>query len=75
MTSNALGTIFLTSFRHTFNDQIDNNPLWGPLYDGRAIVGPLHEKFMAGSTVEECQKCLKEDYTEEEGGKIIRTWA
>ncbi|KAJ3504830.1 hypothetical protein NM208_g16279 [Fusarium decemcellulare] len=51
------------------------NPLWGPLYDGRAIIGPVHEKFMAGATLEECQRSLKEDYSAEESTRVINTWA
>ncbi|KAM0491242.1 hypothetical protein ACHAP8_010816 [Fusarium lateritium] len=51
------------------------NPLWGPLYDGRAIIGPIHEKFIAGASLEECQRSLKEDYDEEEARYIINTWA
>ncbi|CAG7560494.1 unnamed protein product [Fusarium equiseti] len=55
--------------------KITNSPLWGPLYDGRAIVGPIHEKFMAGTSVEECQRSLKEDYPEEQARYIVSTWA
>ncbi|GKU04987.1 unnamed protein product [Fusarium langsethiae] len=55
--------------------KITNSPLWGPLYDGRAIVGPIHEKFIAGANLEECQRSLKEDYEEEEARYIINTWA
>ena len=65
----------LTRHRSTFNDRITNSPLWGPLYDGRAIVGPIHEKFMAGTSLEECQRSLKEDYHEEEARYIVNTWA
>lgn len=65
----------LTQHRSTFNDKITNSPLWGPLYDGRAIVGPIHEKFVAGASLEECQRSLKEDYSEEEARYIINTWA
>jgi nitronate monooxygenase len=54
---------------------ITNSPLWGPLYDGRAIVGPIHEKFIAGASLEECQRSLKEDYSEDEARYIINTWA
>lgn len=51
------------------------NPLWGPLYDGRAVIGPIHEKFMAGASLEECQKCLANDYTADEGVRIVNNWA
>jgi nitronate monooxygenase len=61
--------------RSPFNDQIKDDKLWGPLYDGRSIVGPVHEKFMGGASLEECQKSLKEDYSAEEATKIISTWA
>lgn len=65
----------LMIFRSPFNDQINKSALWGPLYDGRAIVGSIHEKFLAGASLEECQKSLKEDYSEEEASRITRTWA
>ncbi|KAM5352384.1 hypothetical protein ACJ41O_005107 [Fusarium nematophilum] len=61
--------------RSPFNDRIKNDTLWGPLYDGRAIVGPVHEKFLAGASLEECQQSLKQDYSEEEAGQVIGTWA
>ncbi|CEI66970.1 hypothetical protein FVEN_g12513 [Fusarium venenatum] len=65
----------VSTFKSTFNDRITNSTLWGPLYDGRAIVGPIHEKFIAGASLEECQRSLKEDYDEEEARYIINTWA
>ncbi|KAF4957468.1 hypothetical protein FSARC_11304 [Fusarium sarcochroum] len=65
----------VSTYKSPFNDQITNSALWGPLYDGRTIVGPIHEKFIAGATLEECQKSLKEDYSEDEARFIIRTWA
>ncbi|RBR13795.1 uncharacterized protein FIESC28_08002 [Fusarium coffeatum] len=65
----------VSTLKSTFNDRITNSPLWGPLYDGRAIVGPIHEKFMAGTSLEECQRSLKEDYHEEEARYIVNTWA
>ncbi|KAH7262232.1 2-nitropropane dioxygenase [Fusarium tricinctum] len=65
----------VSTFKSTFNDRITNSPLWGPLYDGRAIVGPIHEKFIAGASLEECQRSLKEDYSEDEARYIINTWA
>ncbi|KAH7255814.1 2-nitropropane dioxygenase [Fusarium redolens] len=65
----------VSTFKSTFNDRIVNSPLWGPLYDGRAIVGPIHEKFFAGASLEECQRSLKEDYSEEEARYVVNTWA
>ncbi|KAJ4125072.1 hypothetical protein NW768_009414 [Fusarium equiseti] len=65
----------VSTLKSTFNDMITNSPLWGPLYDGRAIIGPIHEKFMAGTSLEECQRSLKEDYREEEARYIVNTWA
>ncbi|KAK7393887.1 hypothetical protein QQX98_013329 [Neonectria punicea] len=65
----------VSTLKSPFNDQINKIDLWGPLYDGRAVIGPIHEKFLAGASLEECQKSLKEDYSEEEGRKITRTWA
>ncbi|KAF5963553.1 FMn-dependent 2-nitropropane dioxygenase [Fusarium coicis] len=65
----------VSTFKSTFNDRIVNSPLWGPLYDGRAIVGPIHERFLAGASLEECQRRLKEDYSEEEARYLVNTWA
>jgi nitronate monooxygenase len=45
------------------------------LYDGRGVIGPIHEKFLAGASLEECQKSLKGDYTPEEAVKAVNTWA
>ncbi|KAH6985893.1 hypothetical protein BKA56DRAFT_715350 [Ilyonectria sp. MPI-CAGE-AT-0026] len=65
----------VSTLKSPFNDQINKSTLWGPLYDGRAIIGSIHEKFLAGASLEECQKSLKEDYSEEEANRITRTWA
>ena len=61
--------------RSWFNDKIAENHKWGDLYDGRAIIGPIHDKFMAGSSLEECLRELKEDYPAEEATRLINTWA
>ncbi|KFH41544.1 Nitronate monooxygenase-like protein [Hapsidospora chrysogenum ATCC 11550] len=63
------------TLKSPFNDQINNNTLWGPLYDGRGVIGPVHEKFLAGASLEECQRSLKDDYTPEEAVKAVNTWA
>ncbi|KAI6784417.1 Nitronate monooxygenase-like protein [Emericellopsis cladophorae] len=66
------------TLKSSFNDRINNNPIWAHIshtYDGRAIIGPLHERFMSGSSLEECQEALRTEYTEEEAKKIISTWA
>lgn len=65
----------LTRHRSPFNDRINNSTLWGPLYDGRAIIGPIHNKFITGASLEECQRSLKEDYSQEDASRIINTWA
>ncbi|KAI9900265.1 hypothetical protein N3K66_004527 [Trichothecium roseum] len=65
----------ISTFKSPFNDQIAKSTLWGELYDGRAIVGPVHEKFMAGSSLEDCHRHLEEEYSAEEGKKAIGTWA
>lgn len=65
----------LTRHRSPFNDQINNSALWGPLYDGRAIVTTIHEQFLAGTTLQDLQKSLKDDYSTEESNKLINTWA
>jgi nitronate monooxygenase len=64
-----------TTLKSWFNDKIAENHKWGELYDGRAIIGPIHDKFMAGSTLEECLKELKEEYPKEEAIRLINTWA
>lgn len=61
--------------RSPFNDQIAQNNSWAPLYDGRSIIGPIHDKFLAGSSFEECEKELREGYSSEEAKKLISTWA
>jgi hypothetical protein len=72
--SDLLSSILMLT-RSPFNDQINKSALWGPLYDGRAIVGPIHEEFLAGASLEECLAKLEKDYTEEEAIKMTRTWA
>lgn len=61
--------------RSPFNDQVNNSKLWGPLYDGRSIVSEIHERFLSGGTVEECQAALKQVSPAEEAAKLINTWA
>lgn len=61
--------------RSPFNDQINKSSLWGPLYDGRAIMSTIHEQFLKGATVQELQRSLKEDYSGEEAAKLVSTWA
>ncbi|KAJ4157223.1 hypothetical protein NW754_008867 [Fusarium falciforme] len=65
----------VSTLKSPFNDRINNSTLWGPLYDGRAIIGPIHNKFIAGASLEECQRSLKEDYSQEDATQIINTWA
>ncbi|KAF4973039.1 hypothetical protein FZEAL_9431 [Fusarium zealandicum] len=65
----------VSTFKSPFNDQISNSKLWGPLYDGRVIVGPLQKKYLAGASLEECQKSWKEEYSEEAAHHISCTWA
>lgn len=61
--------------RSPFNDQINNSKLWGPLYDGGAIITEIHERFLAGGTLEECQAALKQVSPPEEAAKLVSTWA
>lgn len=62
--------------RSPFHDQLANSTLWGPLYDGRAIITEVHKKFIAGeASLEDCQKSLKEDYSEEVAKTVVGTWA
>ncbi|OAA52249.1 2-nitropropane dioxygenase [Beauveria brongniartii RCEF 3172] len=58
-----------------FNDQMNNSALWGPLYDGRALVSEIHDKFLGGATLEECQAALAQVAPAEEAAKLINTWA
>ncbi|KYK60347.1 2-nitropropane dioxygenase [Drechmeria coniospora] len=64
-----------STLKSPFHDQLNSNALWGPLYDGRAIAGPIHEKFLSGTSLDECRKSLKEDYSAEESVRMINTWA
>ncbi|OAQ61996.1 2-nitropropane dioxygenase [Pochonia chlamydosporia 170] len=68
-----------STFKSPFNDEINNSALfdtlWGTHYDGRSIITSIHEKFLAGSTLQELQKSLKEDYSSEESMRLINTWA
>ncbi|KAK2612364.1 hypothetical protein QQS21_001628 [Conoideocrella luteorostrata] len=64
-----------STFKSPFNDQVSNLSLWGPLYDGRAVVSTIHERFLKGATVQDLQKSLREDYSSEEATKLVRTWA
>ena len=62
--------------RSPFNDEINKNALWGPLYDGRLIISEIHEKFMAGTaSLDELRRALKEDYSAEDAKKLVNTWA
>ncbi|KAG6030264.1 hypothetical protein E4U41_000145 [Claviceps citrina] len=64
-----------STLKSEFNDRINNNSLWGPLYDGRAIMSTIHEQFLGGATVEELQRRLKEDHSSEEAARLVGTWA
>ncbi|PNP52580.1 hypothetical protein THARTR1_06927 [Trichoderma harzianum] len=65
----------LSTLKSTFNDQIADSSLWGSLYDGRAVVGPIHEKFLAGASFYDCWRSLHDDHPPEESEKLINTWA
>lgn len=65
----------LTWARSPFHDEIVKSTLWGPLYDGRAVITPIHEKFIAGASLEECRKNIADEYGAEEPANIITTWA
>ncbi|KAK5987157.1 Nitronate monooxygenase [Cladobotryum mycophilum] len=65
-----------STLKSPFHDHIGNHELfWGHAYDGRALVGPLHEKYLASTSFEECRRSLKEDFSAEEAEKVINTWA
>merc|ERR1712000_270516 len=63
------------TLKSPFHDQLVNSALWGPLYDGRAIITEVHEKFLAGASLEDCKKSLQKDYSAENAKKLIGTWA
>lgn len=65
----------LSTLKSPFNDDIADSDLWGSLYDGRAVVGPIHEKFLAGASLDECRRELHEDHSPEEATRLINTWA
>ncbi|KAM4065420.1 nitronate monooxygenase domain-containing protein [Hirsutella rhossiliensis] len=64
-----------STLKSPFHDQMNKSTLWGPLYDGRAIVGPIHGKFLSGSSLEDCQRSLDKDYSPEEATRMLGTWA
>ncbi|KAH8713085.1 Nitronate monooxygenase [Beauveria bassiana] len=64
-----------STLKSPFNDQMNNSALWSPLYDGRALVSEIHEKFLGGATLEECQTALAQVSPPEEAAKLINTWA
>lgn len=35
----------------------------------------IHKRFIAGASLEDCQKSLKEDYSEDVAKTIVSTWA
>ncbi|KAL7814575.1 hypothetical protein V8C44DRAFT_34861 [Trichoderma aethiopicum] len=65
----------LSTLKSPFNDDIADSDLWGSLYDGRAVVGPIHEKFLAGASLDECRRELHEEHSPEEAARLIDTWA
>ncbi|KAG5940833.1 hypothetical protein E4U59_002202 [Claviceps monticola] len=65
----------LSTFKSSFNDEINSNKLWGPLYDGRVIMSTIHQRFLGGATLQELQTSLKKDYSSEESIKLVNTWA
>ncbi|PHH76584.1 hypothetical protein CDD80_1405 [Ophiocordyceps camponoti-rufipedis] len=64
-----------STLKAPFHDEIKSSALWGPLYDGRAIIGPVHQKFMSGSSLDECKKMLQEQYSPDEASQMLSTWA
>ncbi|KAG5928257.1 hypothetical protein E4U42_000977 [Claviceps africana] len=64
-----------STLKSPVHDQVNNNRLWGAPYDGRAIMSSIHERFLAGTTVQDLQRILKEDYSGEEAVKLVSTWA
>ncbi|RFU74498.1 hypothetical protein TARUN_7752 [Trichoderma arundinaceum] len=65
----------ISTLKSPFNDQIADSALWGSLYDGRAVVGPIHEKYLAGASFYDCWRSLHDDHVPEESQKLINTWA
>lgn len=65
----------ISTLKSPFNDDIADSDLWGSLYDGRAVVGPYHEKFLAGASLDECRRGLREEHSPEEAARLINTWA
>ncbi|PFH62608.1 hypothetical protein XA68_12860 [Ophiocordyceps unilateralis] len=65
----------VSTLKAPFHDEIKSSALWGPLYDGRAIIGPVHLQFMSGSSLDECKKMLQENYSTDEATQMLSTWA
>ncbi|KAI5462488.1 hypothetical protein BGZ63DRAFT_403710 [Mariannaea sp. PMI_226] len=66
---------FKTQRTSPFNDDINRSKLWHPPYDGRAVISPIHEDFIAGASLEECLEKLDTKYTKEEATNFTMTWA
>ncbi|TFB03884.1 hypothetical protein CCMA1212_003811 [Trichoderma ghanense] len=65
----------VSTLKSPFNDEIADSELWGALYDGRAVVGPIHERFLAGASLDECRRALREEHSPVEAARLINTWA
>ncbi len=62
------------STRSPFHDEIVNNKLWGHLYDGRAIIGPVTTDFLEGSTLDECRDSFNA-MSANEKFRVTKNWA
>lgn len=49
--------------------------LWGPSYDGRAIVGPIQEAYLSGTSLEDCQERVEADVKAGVSPPQVCTWA
>ncbi|KAK2000197.1 2-nitropropane dioxygenase [Colletotrichum falcatum] len=69
----------VSTWKSDFHDKLINSGFWKDGFDGRAIVGPIHEEYHAlggdTATVEESRENLRTRWSEEEGKKMVGKWA
>ncbi|KAL2109247.1 hypothetical protein VUR80DRAFT_2767 [Thermomyces stellatus] len=64
-----------STLKSPFNDAVTKSTLWGPSYDGRAIVGPIQEAYLSGTSLEDCQERVEADVKAGVSPPQVCTWA
>ncbi|KAK2021179.1 hypothetical protein LX32DRAFT_646658 [Colletotrichum zoysiae] len=70
----------VSTWKSDFHDRLVDSKLWAAgHYDGRAVVGAIHNESRAlggaTATVEESREHLRTRWSEEEGKKMVGKWA